>query len=322
MRNIGVLLEMEDNRIKNINQGLLTAVQGADNRVMAFTAGECDKNHAEELLSSHGASDLIELYGDSQTLSQNPDLLARGLCQAAEAYELDALLGLATLTGRDVFARTAALKGVFLASDLLSIDISAGKGVKSHFSGKVMATLALKENFILCTLRPNAVAPVEKKTTTAFSSFTVPGNAQPKIRVRTVKKEGSKKMDLTEAPVVITGGRPIGAAENYQMLEQCAALLNGAVGASRAAVDAGFAPPSMQVGQTGKTVSPNIYIACGVSGAVQHFAGMKTSKIIIAINNDKDAPIFEKCDYGIVGDMFDIVPALTGVLKARPPAER
>ncbi|MFO7749853.1 MAG: electron transfer flavoprotein subunit alpha/FixB family protein [Desulfobacteraceae bacterium] len=322
MRNIGVLLEMEENKIKNINRGLLTAAQGEGNRVMAFTAGECDKTRAEEILSSHGASDLIELCGNGLALSQNPDLLAGALCQAAEGYELDAFLGLATLTGRDVFARAAALKGTFLASDLLSIDFSAGKAVKSHFSGKVMATFALKEDFLLCTLRPNAVAPREKRTATAFSRFTIHGSARSKIRVKTVKKGGSKKMDLTEAPVVITGGRPIGAADNYQMLEQCAALLNGAVGASRAAVDAGFAPPSMQVGQTGKTVSPNLYIACGVSGAVQHFAGMKTSKIIIAINSDKDAPIFEKCDYGIVGDMFDIVPALTGVLKERIPAEQ
>ena len=125
------------------------------------------------------------------------------------------------------------------------------------------------------------------------------------------------KVELTEANVIITGGRPIAAAENYKMLEECAELMGAAVGASRAAVDAGFAPHSMQVGQTGKTVSPKLYIGCGLSGSVQHFAGMKTSKVIVAVNTDKDAPIFQKCDYGILGDMFEVVPVLIEVLKEK-----
>ena len=122
-------------------------------------------------------------------------------------------------------------------------------------------------------------------------------------------------MDLTEANAIITGGRPIASGDNYKLLQQCADLMGAAVGASRAAVDAGYAPHSMQVGQTGKTVSPKLYIGCGLSGSVQHFAGMKTSKVIVGINTDKDAPIFGKCDYGIVGDLFEVVPVLTEVLR-------
>ena len=122
-------------------------------------------------------------------------------------------------------------------------------------------------------------------------------------------------VDLTEADIIITGGRPMGSAENYKVLEACAHALGAAVGASRAAVDAGYAPHSMQVGQTGKTVSPKLYIGCGLSGSVQHFAGMKTSKVIVAVNTDKDAPIFNKSDYGIVGDLFEVVPVLTEVLR-------
>ena len=137
------------------------------------------------------------------------------------------------------------------------------------------------------------------------------------MRVREIKKAGTGAVDLTEANIIITGGRAIGAADNFKMLRDCAQALGAAVGASRAAVDAGYAPHSMQVGQTGKTVSPKLYIACGVSGAVQHFAGMKTSKVIVAINSDKDAPIFGKSNYGIIGDIFEVIPLLTEVVAKR-----
>jgi electron transfer flavoprotein alpha subunit len=159
------------------------------------------------------------------------------------------------------------------------------------------------------------VDPAENSVEAETGEFSVDVTDGPKVTVKEVKATQQDKMELTEAPIIITGGRPIGAPDNYKMLEECADAIGAAVGASRASVDAGFAPHSMQVGQTGKTVSPNLYIACGVSGAVQHFAGMKTSKVIVAINNDKDAPIFEKCDYGIIGDMFEVVPVLTEVLK-------
>ena len=167
----------------------------------------------------------------------------------------------------------------------------------------------------MCALRPNAIeaqkAPADSQVESYAASVEDPGL----VKVLEVKKSDTAKMDLTEADVIITGGRPIDAAENYKILEECAELMGAAVGASRAAVDAGFAPHSMQVGQTGKTVSPRLYIGCGLSGSVQHFAGMKTSKVIVAINTDKDAPIFQKCDYGIIGDMFEVVPVLTEILR-------
>jgi electron transfer flavoprotein alpha subunit len=139
--------------------------------------------------------------------------------------------------------------------------------------------------------------------------------------VRAVRTGGSGSADLTEANIIITGGRAIGSPDNFQVLRECADELGAAVGASRAAVDAGYAPHSMQVGQTGKTVSPKLYIACGVSGAVQHFAGMKTSKVVVAINNDQDAPIFGKSNYGLLGDLFEVVPALTDALRKRRQPE-
>jgi electron transfer flavoprotein alpha subunit len=169
-------------------------------------------------------------------------------------------------------------------------------------------------DYFICGIRPNAVEPVEASTDAELLTFTATVGDYDGLVVKEIKKSVSGKIDLSEANVIVSGGRPMGNSENFKMLEDLAEAMNGAVGASRVAVDEGFVTHSMQVGQTGKIVNPRLYVACGISGSVQHFAGMKTSKIIVAINSDKDAPIFNKCDYGIVGDIFDIVPALTAEL--------
>jgi electron transfer flavoprotein alpha subunit len=250
-------------------------------------------------------------------MSTNPDLAARALAAAIENFCLDALLGLASAMGRDLFARLAAIKDLPLVSDCLAVDLAAKTVKKSHFSGKTTATIKLSTDVMLCALRPNAMEAIEAPTDAVVETFAAAVEDPGQVKVVEVKKKVAGSVDLTEAAVIVTGGRPIASAENYKILEECARLLGGTIGASRAAVDAGFAPHSMQVGQTGKTVSPRLYIGCGLSGSVQHFAGMKTSKVIVAINTDKDAPIFEKCDYGIVGDLFEVVPVLTEVLKEK-----
>jgi electron transfer flavoprotein alpha subunit len=315
MTSIGVLIETEDGKVKDTNFGILTAArQQGDAQIIAFVTG-VTADAVKESLGRYGAKHVVQIAVADFDLSLKPDLKARALAAAIDHYGLDALLGLASATGRDIFARLAAYLDLPVSLDCLAVDV-AGKTVKkSHFSGKTVATLKLTGKVLLCALRPNAVEARPDPVQAQAESFTTTLQDPGSVEVLEVNRETADVVDLTEAGVIITGGRPIGSAENYKILQDCAKVLGGAVGASRAAVDAGFASHSMQVGQTGKTVSPRLYIGCGLSGSVQHFAGMKTSKVIVAINTDKDAPIFEKCDYGIIGDLFEVVPVLTEVLK-------
>ena len=315
MAKIGVLIETEKDEVKRTNFGPITAARdGGKNEVVALLLG-VDPNPAKETLADYGAQKIVGVTVDGADLLTSPDLQARALADVIHHFELEGLVGLASARGRDVFARLAALLNVTLASDCVGVSFEDRTVRKSHFSGKTVATIKLGSDLLLCALRPNVIEAVEATVDAQVESYTASAEDPGLVKVLEVKKGDSTKVDLTEADVIITGGRPIDAAENYKMLEECAGLLGAAVGASRAAVDAGFAPHSMQVGQTGKTVSPSLYIGCGLSGSVQHFAGMKTSKVIVGINTDKDAPIFQKCDYGIIADMFEVVPVLTEVLR-------
>jgi electron transfer flavoprotein alpha subunit len=317
MATIGVLIETGEGKVKEANFGVLTAARqtGSDTIIALMLDGSADD--AKTVLGQYGANKVVQVSVSSGDVSTRPDLAARALAAAIENLNLDALLGLASAIGRDLFARLAALKDLPLVSDCVAVDLAAKTVKKSHFSGKTTATIKLSAEVLLFALRPNAVEAVEAPTEAAVETFAAEVEDPGQVKVVEVKKEAARRVDLTEAAVIVTGGRPIANAENYKILEECARLLGGTIGASRAAVDAGFAPHSMQVGQTGKTVSPRLYIGCGLSGSVQHFAGMKTSTVIVAINTDKDAPIFEKCDYGIVGDLFEVVPVLTEVLKEK-----
>ncbi len=317
MANIGVLIETEGGEPKETNYGVITAAraQGA-NRVVAFL-DQGDGEAAKAALSAYGTDRVVRLKAANGDLAASPDQMARALAAALDHYQLDGLLGLASATGRDLFARLAARIKAPLVSDALAIDFAQGTLTKSHFSGKTLATIKLLGAPLLATLRPHAVEPEAAPCDAAVETYSATLEDPGRVKVVELKSGEGRTLDLTEANIIITGGRPIGSAENYRILEACAELLGAAVGASRAAVDAGFAPHNMQVGQTGKTVSPSLYIGCGLSGSVQHFAGMKTSKVIVAVNNDPDAPIFQKCDYGILGDLFEVVPALTEALKAQ-----
>lgn len=312
MAKIGVLIETENNTVKEPNMGVITAARAnGDNEVIALAPEGTDKGG----LAAYGVTTTVTLTSTNGDMGQSPDLEAAMLENAISHLGLDGLLGLASARGRDLFARLAARLNQPLASDLMGINFSTQTALKSHFSGKTIATLKLDGSPLLATIRPNAIEAVEAPVEAAEQDLAVNVQVPHGVTIREIKKGDESQVDLTEAAVIITAGRPIDSADNYKIIEACAAEMGAAVGASRAAVDAGFAPHSMQVGQTGKTVSPRLYIGCGLSGSVQHFAGMKTSKVIVAINTDKDAPIFQKCDYGIIGDLFEVVPMLTEELK-------
>jgi electron transfer flavoprotein alpha subunit len=312
---IGVVIEIKDKKIKESNFEIITAACSNDAREVCALIFKASTDDDTNILAQYGVKKIIEILSDGADLSTSPDLKAQALIDSMKQFDIKSLIGLSSPVGKDLLIRTASRLNVPCALDCMGVDFSDHTARKSHFSGKTIAKLELESDYFICGIRPNSIEAVEKPCKAEIISFQVQVSDKPGIRIREIKKVASDAIDLTEASIVITAGRPIGSAENFSILNECAAVLDAGVGASRAVVDAGFAPHSMQVGQTGKTVSPKVYIGCGVSGSVQHFAGMKTSKIIVAINTDKDAPILGKCDYGIIGDLFEVVPALTKALK-------
>jgi electron transfer flavoprotein alpha subunit len=215
--------------------------------------------------------------------------------------------------GRDLAAWVAADLDAGLIADGIGVTVD-GKTVKVTrpvYAGKLLANVFVREGTQVITLRNRAFTPAEATGNSGEAEWIQPAVSEDVIPTQVTGVESSEgAVSLTDATIIVSGGRGVGGPEGFEPIEQLADAIGGAVGASRAAVDAGWIPYDHQVGQTGKTVSPDLYIACGISGAIQHQAGMRTSKVIVAINKDQDAPIFKLANYGIVGDLFDIVPAL------------
>ena len=226
-----------------------------------------------------------------------------------------ALFG-ASVQGKDLSARVAAKLAGGLATDCTDVKIDGGKlvAVRPMYAGKCFADVVFNTTPAMASLRPNVFPAVENAKAAAVTKVDVAVDAQ-KSKILEVQKDTSGKVDLTEANIIVSGGRGMKGPDEYKILEELADVLKGTVGASRAAVDAGWRPQKDQVGQTGKVVSPNLYIACGISGAIQHLAGMSSSKCIVAINKDAEAPIFAKADFGVVDDLFKVVPELTAACK-------
>ena len=224
----------------------------------------------------------------------------------------------ASVQGKDLSSRVAAKLATGLATDCTDVKIADGKllAVRPMYAGKCFGEIVTNSNPAMASLRPNVFPAVENAKAGAVVKVDAAVDAASiKSKVLEVQKDTSGKVDLTEANVIVSGGRGMKGPEGFSILEELAGVLKGTVGASRAALDAGWKLQKDQVGQTGKVVSPNLYIACGISGAIQHLAGMSSSKCIVAINKDAEAPIFTRADYGVVDDLFKVVPELTAVCK-------
>lgn len=272
-----------------------------------------------------GASDLgrygadhVLLADDPSLTLYNPDFFRQIALEAAKKVSPSILLMPATSTGKDLAPRLAIHLNTGVASECVQLELQGSNLIATRpaYAGKVLFKVRVNGDPKIATLRPNVFTakeqPSPKNPTVDVLPFNRPDS---RMNVREFVAHEGKNLDLTEASVIVSGGRGMGGPANYKILQELADVMGGVVGASRASVDAGWRPHSDQVGQTGRTVSPTLYIACGISGAIQHKVGMVNSKVIVAINKDPEAPIFGFADYGIVGDVFEVVPALTREMK-------
>ncbi|MFH1137266.1 MAG: electron transfer flavoprotein subunit alpha/FixB family protein [Pseudomonadota bacterium] len=273
-----------------------------------------------EKLGPYGV-DKVYVIDDEKMKDYLPVAYSRAIADLVKEGQPAVLIMAASTTGKDLSARLAARLGVGLAMDCLELSMGADKKMLAKrpiYAGKAMAEIIPAGDPQMATTRPNVVPLVEaqegKKPEVVVTALKLDDSAF-KTKVVDILKDTSGRVELTEADIIVSGGRGMKGPENYGILEEMAGVLGAAVGASRSAVDAGWRSHTDQVGQTGKVVSPNLYIACGISGAIQHLAGMSSSKVIVAVNKDPEAPIFQKADYGIVADLFEAVPVMTAEFK-------
>ena len=266
-------------------------------------------------LAKYGADKII-VADDPALKSFRGEAYANVLCDILAEYSPNMLITGANNTGIELSARVAARKGVGLATACTALKVDDGRLVATRplYGGRAIAEVDIAGTPQMATIRPNMMEIVESEVPAEIAAFAV-NVGEVKVELLEEKIEVSTKVELTEADYVISGGRGMNG-EDFSILEELATLLGGAIGASRNAVDAGWRPHSDQVGQTGKVVSPKLYLACGISGAMQHTAGISTSDTIVAINNDPDALIFRIADYCIIDDLFEVVPAITSEIKA------
>jgi electron transfer flavoprotein alpha subunit len=271
-----------------------------------------------QALGAHGA-DVVLVLEHAGFTQYNPESLAATVAARVKQGGYRAAVFSASAQGSDLAPRVAAKLGVGVASDVTSAEVQGDAIVARHpvNTGKVVATVKVTGTPALLSVRPGALAPVASAKAGRVESVTAAADpSASRVVVKEVRQGSTGKLDLAEAPVIVSGGRGLKAKENFKLVEDLAdAFGNAAVGATRAVTDDGWRPHSDQIGQTGRVVSPNLYVAVGISGAIQHLAGMRTSKTIVAINKDKEAPIFKVADYGIVGDVFEVVPALTAAVR-------
>ncbi|QFG25259.1 electron transfer flavoprotein subunit alpha/FixB family protein [Actinomadura sp. WMMB 499] len=315
MTEILVLVDHVDGEVKKVTLELLTLANRLG-EAAAVWVGPGYEN-AKDRLAEYGAGK-VYVAADEELASYVTGPKAALLAQLVADKSPAAVLVAATGEGKEIAGRLAVKTGSGVLTDV--VDVADGFVAEhSIFGGGIIAHAKVKTGTPIIAVRPNSIAPEANAATPAEEQVSVSlsdADKGAKIVEKVVQEKGERP-DLTEAAIVVSGGRGVGGAENFSIIEGLADSLGAAVGASRAATDAGWYPHSFQVGQTGKTVSPQLYVAVGISGAIQHRAGMQTSKTIVAINKDPEAPIFELVDYGIVGDLFQVAPQLTEEINKR-----
>ncbi len=316
MSKVFIFLEAQDGKLK---KGGIELLSWAKNNSLEINAGLVGSSlgDAAKLAGNYGAKTVFT--SESASDGMNPLALINVLKEMIQSSGAKIVLANGSMLAKDVFPRLAAELNSGIASDCIQLKLEGEKVIatKPLYAGKCTADVEFLDDSLSIVLMRSNQLPVNSPDESATAEIKTVSMAEAPTSIQLEKKiQGeSNKPDLTEANIIISGGRGLGEAKNFQVLEELASTLGATVGASRAVVDAGWVPHGMQVGQTGKTVSPSLYIACGISGAIQHMAGMSGSKVIVAINKDADAPIFQKASYGLVGDVFEIIPHLNEEFK-------
>jgi len=313
MEKVGILIEFKDDEIKKTNYGVITLARGEERELCAFVLNGKGAL-CKEQLQQYGIRVIIDITAEDGPIQWNPVKWARAIVNAMDRFGITTICGLTSPQGKDVLPRIAASLDAPLVMDCIDVNFGEHQVKKSQFSRKTIATIKAAGNHHIYGIRPNTIEAKSAPCEAEVVPFKTTVDSK-RLEVKEIKRSIFKGIDLTEADIIISGGRGMQNSDNFSILFECAQAMGAAVGASRAAVDAGWAPHTMQVGQTGATVNPKVYIACGISGSVQHFAGMKTSGLILAVNTDSEANIMKNCDYYIVADLFEIVPMLTRQLK-------
>lgn len=316
MSKLLVFAEYQNGKLKRSALELLSFAHQKGLPIEAIVTGSDSSSVIPEL--GHWGVSTVYQISHSNFDKYNPELFEMAFAEAVKTSAPTAVLASCSALGKDLFPRLAANIGFACASDCTHLDWDAGKikATKPLYSGKCLADVEFESTpIVLMRANQLPVANCPNQAGAPTVREIVTPAADLKTMIKEIVRGASQKLDLTEANIIVAGGRGVKGPENFKLLNELADVLGATVGASRAVVDAGWVPHDLQVGQTGKTVAPTLYIAVGISGAIQHLAGMSGSKVIVAINNDPNAPIFQKATYGIVGDLFEVLPRLTAEFK-------
>jgi electron transfer flavoprotein alpha subunit len=318
--NVLVIAEIRDRALKKVSFELMGEGKRIADQLGSSVETVALGSEIANLVAplGHYGAEKIFVADDSALANYTPEGYSNVLADLIKETKPAVVLLGATTQGKDLAPRLAARLAVGLASDCTGFEVQDGELLITRpiYAGKAIARVKEASRPYMATVRPNIFTPPEPDSSLTAPVETIPVDTG-EIRAKAIEmiKAAGERVELTEADIIVSGGRGLKGPENFPLIEELASALGAAVGASRAAVDAGWKDHSYQVGQTGKVVTPTLYIACGISGAIQHLAGMKTSRYILAVNKDPDAPIFKVADYGIVGDLFKVVPVLTEEFK-------